>query len=132
MGLIVGLTEASAIGLRSAVLIEGLLLAVLRVVALLVVLLLIGSRMAASAVGLAWLESLGVRLERGGSGTKRPLRLGGVGGIVDMELSLRLPGQVLVLGSRIVLPRVEVGHGTGWGGARLRAEVLGESKVAWA
>lgn len=91
-----------------AILVESRLLpAVLRVVALLVVLLIL----LLIAAELARLESLSRGLE-GGSGSVRPetARLP-LALLVHVELLLRLASQVLVLRSRIILPRVEVRHG---------------------
>lgn len=118
IALVVSLAEATTVPL--VILVEALLLplrrllllAVLRIVALLVILLLI-LRRRSSSIGLAWLERLGAGLERCDGWAEAPLRLGRVQG-VHVELLLRLSREVLILSSRVVLPRVEVGHAVGW------------------
>lgn len=83
-----------------------LLPAVLRVVALLVVLLIL--RLVAAE--LAGLESLSGGLE-GGSGSVRPeTTLLALALLVHVELLLRLASQVLVLRGGIILPGVEARH----------------------
>jgi len=86
------------------------LTAVLGVITLLIVLLVLGR---VTAVGLARLEALRGGLESGGGGVRSEgatLALA-LALLVDIQLLLSLPGQALILGSRIVLPRVEVRHG---------------------
>lgn len=108
---IISLAEASAI-LLLIVLVEALLTPVLGIVALLllVVLLLLLSLLVlgheVASVGLAGLEGLGAGLEGRDTRAESTLRLGGV----HVELLLRLARQILVLGSRVVLPGVEVRH----------------------
>lgn len=83
-----------------------LLATILRVVSLLLpVILLLLVLLRISAAKLAGLEGLSGGLERGST------RSEAAGGRVHVELLLSLLGEVLVLGSRIVLPRVEVRHG---------------------
>ena len=84
-----------------------LLSAILGIVTLLIVLLLLVLRLVLSK--LARLEILGRRLEGGDAWSETSLRLGGVLG-VQVELLLSLTGEVLVLGGRIIFPRVEVRH----------------------
>lgn len=89
------------------VLIETLLAAILRIIALLVVLLILWR---VATVRLTRLECLGGRLE-GGRG-----RVGSEGAalvlplLVDVELLLSLSREILVLGGRIVFPRIQVRH----------------------
>lgn len=99
------------------VLVEALLSAVLRVVSLLVVLLLLLLLLLLLVLRrvselLTRLEGLGAGLERGDgrSEASLALSLGGVLGVVEVQLLLSLTGEVVILSGRIVLPRVEVGH----------------------
>lgn len=92
-----------------AVLIEALLSSsILGIITLLIVLLLLVLGRVSSK--LAGLERLSGRLERGDIRSEASLRLGGVL-LVEVQLLLSLAGEVLILSGRIVLPRVEVGHG---------------------
>lgn len=109
--LTVALAETPAI----LIVLVGPLLAVLGVVSLLIVLLLLLLllilRRKPSSKALTGLEGVGSRLKGGHVGAESAsLCLAGVLG-VDIELLLGLAGQVFVLSSRIVLPRVEVRHG---------------------
>lgn len=91
-----------------------LLAAVLGIVPLAaaVVRLLILRVSAAPAKGLAGLEGLGCGLERSGAGTEAALALLAA----EVHLLLRLARQVVVLGGRVVLPRIlDVGHVVGYG-----------------
>ena len=67
------------------------------VVLLLLLLLLILRVAAAAAKSLAWLEGLGCRLERCGAGPEAS---------ADVHLLLGLARQVLILGSRVILPGI--------------------------
>jgi hypothetical protein len=102
--LLVALAEATTVLL---LLVVALLATILRVIALLVVLLLLVLlSTVAAAVRLARGEGLCAWLERSNVRSESTLCLGGV----DVELLLRLAREVLVLGSRVVLPRVKMRH----------------------
>lgn len=104
---VAALLGISLAALALTVLIETLLAAILRIIALLVVLLILRR---VATVRLARLECLGGRLEGGRS------RVGSEGAalvlplLVDVELLLSLSGEILVLGGRIVFPRIQVRH----------------------
>lgn len=108
--MVVALAEAAAVLLLLLLLVVTLLATILRIVALLVVLLLLvllsTVAAAAAAVRLARGEGLCAWLERSNARSESTLCLGGV----DVELLLRLAREVLVLGGRVVLPRVKVRH----------------------
>lgn len=106
MSLTISLAKTTTILLLVILIIT--LLAILGVVALLVVLLLLVLWHEASSKALARLEGLSGRLERGYIGAEATLRLAGV--LVDVELLLGLAREIVVLSSRIILPRVEVRH----------------------
>lgn len=106
VALLVALAEATTVLL---LLVVALLATILRIIALLIVLLLLvllSTVAAAAAVRLARGEGLCAWLERSNVWSEPTLCLGGV----DVELLLRLAREVLVLSSRVVLPRVKVRH----------------------
>lgn len=121
------MAKASAI---LAVLVEVLLLlltTVLGVVALLVVLLLLVLGYEVPSVGLPWLEGLSAGLEGRDTWAEASLGLGGV----HVQLMLRLAREVLVLlGSRVVLPGVEVRHDSGFLGRKRTGGTIAKGCLA--
>ena len=112
VALIVSLVIATTVALILVV--AGLGTAVLRVVPALVVilrvlllLLLLLLLLRVAAVALGRLEGLRRGLKRLRAGTEAAT---GLLALVEVELLLRLPRQVLVLRGRVVLPRVQVSH----------------------